>query len=52
MPDHAGLMYFAVTISAASQTAGVSILAPEIRRLLLLQSLMSFGLNTAVAPSP
>ena len=47
-PDYLDFLYFAVTIDVASQTADVSVSAPPMRRLVLLQSLLSFGFNTAI----
>lgn len=47
-PNYADFMYFAVTIAVASQTADVSVSTSSIRRLVLVQSLVSFGFNAAI----
>jgi len=47
-PDHMDFLYFAFTIAVASQTADISVAGRPMRRLVLLQSLLSFGFNTAV----
>ena len=47
-PDYADFLYFAFTIAVASQTADVSITTRTMRRLVLLQSLLSFGFNATV----
>jgi uncharacterized membrane protein len=47
-PDYLDFLYFSFTIAVASQTADVSVAARSMRRLVLLQSLLSFGFNTAV----
>ena len=47
-PDYADFLYLAFTIAVASQTADVAIATPRLRRLVLLQSLMSFAFNTAI----
>lgn len=48
MPDYADFMYFAFTIAVASQTADVAVSTRPMRRLVLLQSLLSFAFNTAI----
>ena len=47
-PDYGDFLYFAFTIAVASQTADVSVTTQAMRRLVLLQSLLAFGFNTAV----
>ena len=47
-PDYFDFLYFAFTIAVASQTADVSITSQPMRRLVLLQSVLSFGFNTAI----
>lgn len=47
-PDYGDFLYFSITIAVASQTADVSVSSSQMRRLVLLQSLLSFGFNTAI----
>jgi uncharacterized membrane protein len=47
-PDYLDFAYFAFTIAVASQTADVSVTGRPMRRLVLLQSLLSFVFNTAI----
>ena len=47
-PDYGDFLYFAFTIAVASQTADVSVTSRGLRRLVLLQSLLSFAFNTAI----
>lgn len=47
-PDYGDFLYFSITIAVASQTADVSVSTPSMRRLVMLQSLISFGFNTAI----
>ena len=47
-PDYSDFMYFSFTIAVASQTADVSITRRAMRRLVLLQSLLSFMFNTTI----
>jgi uncharacterized membrane protein len=47
-PDYADFLYFALTIAVAAQTADVSVTARAIRRLVLLQSVLTFAFNTAI----
>ncbi len=47
-PDYADFLYFAFTIAVASQTADVSITNRPMRRLVLLQSVLSFAFNTTI----
>ena len=47
-PDYADFLYFSFTIGVASQTADVSIATRPMRRLVLLQSVLSFVFNTTI----
>lgn len=47
-PDFGDFMYFSFTIAVAAQTADVSVVTSAMRRLVLLQSLLSFAFNTAI----
>ncbi|MDE2625973.1 MAG: DUF1345 domain-containing protein [Burkholderiales bacterium] len=47
-PDYADFLYFSFTIAVASQTADVSICTRPMRRLVLLQSVLSFVFNTTI----
>lgn len=47
-PDHSDFLYFSFTIAVASQTSDVSISTREMRRLVLLQSVLSFLFNTTI----
>ena len=47
-PDYADFLYYSFTIAVASQTADVSISTREMRRLTLLQSVLSFVFNTTI----
>ena len=47
-PDYGDFCYFSITIAVASQTADVSVSTQAMRRLVLLQSLLSFAFNTAI----
>lgn len=47
-PDYGDFLYFSATIAVASQTADVTVVTAPMRRLVLLQSVMSFGFNTAI----
>jgi len=47
-PDYADFLYFSFTIAVASQTADVSITNRPMRRLVLLQSVLSFGFNATI----
>jgi uncharacterized membrane protein len=47
-PDYGDFLYFAVTIAVASQTADVSVTQPAMRRLVMLQSMLSFAFNAAI----
>lgn len=47
-PRYGDFLYFSFTIAVASQTADVVVTLPAMRRLVLLQSLLSFAFNTAI----
>ncbi|HSI52199.1 MAG TPA: DUF1345 domain-containing protein [Ideonella sp.] len=47
-PNYSDLLYFAFTIAVAAQTADVAITTRAMRRVVLLQSVLSFAFNTAV----
>ena len=47
-PDYSDFLYFSFTIAVASQTADVSISTRAMRRLVLLQSVLSFVFNTTI----
>ncbi|WOB09625.1 DUF1345 domain-containing protein [Piscinibacter gummiphilus] len=47
-PDYWDFLYFSFTIAVASQTADVSIVSTAMRRLVLLQAVLSFAFNTAI----
>lgn len=47
-PDYADFLYFSFTIAVASQTADVSITNASMRRLVLLQAVLSFVFNTVI----
>jgi uncharacterized membrane protein len=47
-PDYADFLYFAFTIAVASQTSDVTVTTQRMRRLVLMQALLSFGFNTAI----
>ena len=47
-PDYADFLYFSFTIAVASQTADIAISTRELRRLVLLQALLSFAFNTMI----
>jgi uncharacterized membrane protein len=47
-PDYADFLYFSFTIAVASQTADVSVTTRAMRRLVLLQSILSFVFNTMI----
>ena len=47
-PNYIDFLYFAFTIAVASQTADVSVSTQAMRRLVLLQSILSFAFNTAI----
>jgi uncharacterized membrane protein len=47
-PDYGDFLYFSFTIAVASQTADVSITSRQMRRLVLVQALLSFVFNTTI----
>ncbi len=47
-PDYADFLYFSFTIAVASQTSDVTVTSRPMRRLVLLQSVLSFIFNTTV----
>lgn len=47
-PDYSDFLYFAVTIAVASQTADVGIDRRDLRRLVLVQSVLSFAFNASI----
>ena len=47
-PDYADFLYFSFTIAVASQTADVAISTRPMRRLVLLQAILSFVFNTTI----
>jgi uncharacterized membrane protein len=47
-PDYWDFLYFSFTIAVASQTADVAVVSTGMRRLVLLQSVLSFAFNTAI----
>ena len=47
-PDYTDFLYFSFTIAVASQTADVAISSRPMRRLVLLQSVLSFVFNTTI----
>lgn len=47
-PDYTDFLYFSVTLAATSQTSDVMVSARPIRRLVLVQAVLSFAFNTVV----
>jgi len=47
-PDYSDFAYFAFTIAVASQTADVAVTSRSMRRLVLVQSVLSFVFNTTI----
>ncbi|MBC7955431.1 MAG: DUF1345 domain-containing protein [Cytophagales bacterium] len=47
-PDYWDFLYFSFTIAVALQTADVALCSTPMRRLVLLQSVLSFVFNTAI----
>ena len=47
-PDYSDFLYFSFTIAVASQTADVAVSTRAMRRLVLLQSVLSFVFNTTI----
>lgn len=48
MPTFWDFAYFAITIAAANQTADVSTTQPGIRRVVIIQEIISFAFNVAI----
>ena len=48
MPTFWDFAYFAITISAANQTADVSTTQTEVRRVVIIQEIISFAFNVAI----
>jgi uncharacterized membrane protein len=47
-PHYDDFLYFSFTIAVACQTSDIDVTRPSMRRLVLLQSVLSFAFNTAV----
>jgi len=47
-PDYADFLYFSFTIAVACQTADVTVTNRPMRRLVLLQAMLSFAFNTTI----
>lgn len=47
-PHYDDFLYFSFTIAVACQTSDVAVTRPDMRRLVLLQAVLSFAFNTAV----
>jgi uncharacterized membrane protein len=47
-PDYGDFLYFSFTIAVAGQTADVNVATSPMRRLVLVQALLSFAFNTAI----
>lgn len=47
-PDYRDFLYFSFTVAVACQTSDVAVASQPMRRLVLLQSVLSFGFNTAI----
>lgn len=47
-PDYLDFFYFAVTLAATSQTSDVAVSTRPMRRLVLVQAVLSFAFNTSV----
>lgn len=47
-PDYTDFLYFSVTLAATSQTSDVMVSARPLRRLVLVQAVLSFVFNTVV----
>ncbi len=47
-PHYSDFLYFSFTIAVAAQTADVNVTTAAMRRLVLLQSVLSFAFNTAI----
>ncbi len=47
-PSYSDFLYFAFTIAVAAQTSDVTVTRRDMRKLVLLQSVLSFAFNTAI----
>jgi uncharacterized membrane protein len=47
-PAYSDFLYFSFTVAVAAQTADVTVTTSAMRRLVLLQSVLSFAFNTAI----
>lgn len=47
-PDYSDFLYFSFTIAVASQTSDVLVTSRSVRRVVLLQSVLSFVFNTTI----
>ena len=47
-PDHTDFLYFSYTIAVTAQTSDVAVTTREMRRLVILQSVLSFVFNTTI----
>jgi len=47
-PDHTDFLYFSFTIAVTAQTSDVSVTTRKMRRLVLVQSVLSFVFNTTI----
>jgi uncharacterized membrane protein len=47
-PDYGDFLYFSITVAATSQTSDVVVSSRAMRRLVLVQGLLSFAFNTGV----
>ena len=47
-PTYWDFLYFSFTIAVASQTADIAVMSSDARRLVLLQSVLSFLFNTSI----
>ena len=48
MPDYWDFLYFSFTIAVAAQTSDVSVMGRPLRRVVLVQSVLSFLFNVAI----
>lgn len=47
-PNYADFLYFSFTLAVAAQTADIAVASRPMRRLVLLQAVLSFGFNAAI----
>ncbi len=47
-PHYSDFLYFAITLAVAAQTADVAIARPDMRKLVMVQAVISFAFNTAI----